>query len=134
MKKDKKPFHSLKTPNVIGGKKGFSEFLVQNLAYPKEAIENKIEGIAHIKCEISDSGKVLKAESLHRLGYGLDEEAERLGLLLRFENTIERGLKIKHTKTIKIPFVLPRQASVQITYETKPADNKGASYNYTVKF
>ena len=134
MKKDKHAYHSIRQPNVVGGKKGFTDFLAANLKYPEEALEKQIEGIAHVKCEISDKGKVLKAESVHPLGYGLDEEAVRLCLLMRFENTVERGLKIKHSKTVKIPFVLPREKQVILNYETKPASDSPKSYNYTIKF
>ena len=133
MKKEK-PYHSIRKPNLIGGKNAFQKFLAENLVYPKEALEKKAEGTAYVKCEISDRGKVLKAESIHRLGFGLDEEAERLCLLLKFEDTTERGLKIKHTRTIRIPFVLPKEPTVQINYETKPAEEKKTSYNYTIKF
>ena len=135
VKKDKHKFHSIRKPNIIGGKNAFREFLAQHLVYPKAAVENNIEVVVHIKCEISDRGKVLRAESIHKLGYGLDEEAVRLCLLLIFENTTERGLKIKHTKTIRIPFVLPKQNTLQINYQTTPAkEEKKASYNYTINF
>ncbi|MBL0309902.1 MAG: TonB family protein [Bacteroidetes bacterium] len=135
MKKEKKPFHSIRKPGFIGGKKAFQDFLSENLVYPQAAIEQKVEGIAHVKCEVDDRGKVLKAESTHRLGHGLDEEAERLCLLMRFEDTTERGMKIKHTQTMKIPFVLPKQTGISIQYETTPSEKKqGESYHYTIKF
>lgn len=139
MKKDKKPYHSIRKPHFLGNKKAFQEFLSKNLIYPKEALEKKEEGIAHIKCEISDKGNVLKAESIHKLGYGLDKEAERLCLLMKFENTIERGLKIKHTRTVRIPFVLPKQVTqptLQINYQTTAPkkEEEKKSYSYTIKF
>lgn len=131
--KKNKPYHSIRKPNFLGGKKAFREFLEKNLVYPAEALRNKIQGTAHVKCEINDRGKVLKAESIHKLGYGLDEEAERLCLLMQFEDTTERGLKIKHTQTIKIPFVLPQQQEIKITYHTTSAERKNNSYTYTIK-
>ena len=139
MKKEKKPYHSIRKPGIIGGKGAFQKFLADNLVYPKEALENKIEGIAHVKCEISDKGNVLKAESFHKLGYGLDKEAERLCLLVKFENTVERGLKIKHTHTIRVPFVLPKQVvqpTLQINYQTTTPkkEEEKKSYSYTIKF
>ena len=133
MKKDHYKYHSIKTPNLLGDKKSFQDFIAKNLVYPQSAIENKIEGVAHIKCEISDKGNVLKVESLHKLGYGLDEEAERLCMLLKFENTTERGLRIKHYKTIRIPFIIPQQLPITINYETSSSSQKGVSYNYTLK-
>ena len=135
MKKYKSKYHSIRKPNFLGGKKAFQDFLAQHLVYSKEAIENKIEGIAHIKCEISDRGKVLNAQSIHNLGYGLDEEAERLCLLMPFEDTTERGLKIKHTRTIRVPFILPKQSVLQINYQsTQIKEEKKTSYTYTIKF
>ena len=132
MKKDKGRYHSIRKPSFLGGKKAIHEFLMKHLVYPEEALNNKIEGVARVKCEISDKGKVLKAVSIYKLGFGLDEEAERLCLLMQFENTSERGLKIKHTKTIRIPFVLPRQEELKITYET--TDSKSTTgYTYTIK-
>ena len=116
----------------IGGKKAFAVFLEKNLVYPQAALDNRVQGVAHIKCEISDRGQVLKAQSLHPLGFGLDEEAERLCLLMVFENTTERGLKIKHTRTVRIPFVLPQQPTLTINYQTTEM-GKG-SYHYTIKF
>jgi TonB family protein len=137
VKKDKHKYHSIRKPNYLGNKKTFQEFLSKNLVYPQEALEKEIRGIAHVKCEIDDKGKVLKAESIHKLGYGLDEEAERLCLLMKFENTTERGLRIKHTRTVRIPFVLPAKPSIQINYQTTPAEKKEepkTSYTYTIKF
>ncbi len=98
-------------------------------------MENKIEGVAHVKCEVSDRGEVLKAENLHKLGYGLDEEAERLCRLMKFGDTTERGLKIKHTQTVRIPFNIPRQQTLQIKYHSTSAkEEKKTTYGYTIKF
>src|ERR1700759_2759986 len=97
MKKER-PYHSIRKPNYIGGQEAFLKFLAENMVYPPGAIEHKKDGTAHLKLEISDKGKVLKVQSLHRLGFGMDEEAERLAKMMPFENTTERGMKIKHTK------------------------------------
>jgi TonB family protein len=136
VKKDKHKYHSIRKPNFLGSKKAFAEFLALHLIYPSEALQNKIEGTAHVKCEIDDKGKVLKAASLTKLGYGLDEEAERLCLLMKFENTTERGMRIKHTRRIRIPFVLPKPTTLQINYQSTPAkkEEKKTSYTYTIKF
>jgi TonB family protein len=136
VKKEKHKFHSIRTPNFIGGKKGFQEFLSKNLVYPAEALQKKVEGMARVKCEIDDTGKVLKAESIHKLGFDLDKEAERLCLLMKFEDTTERGLRIKHCRTVRIPFVLPKQPVLQINYQTSTTEKEEAktSYSYTIKF
>ena len=133
MKKAKR-YHSIRKAHFLGDKKAFQEFLAKNMIYPKEAIDNKIEGVAYVKCEISDRGKVLSAKSVHPLGYGLDDEAVRLCLLMDFEDTTERGLKIKYTQTLRIPFVLPKQKPIKINYQTTPDKEKKSSYTYTIRF
>jgi TonB family protein len=134
VKKDKGRYHSIRKPKFIGGKKAFQAFLVEHLEYPEEALKNKVEGIVHVQCEISDRGKVLNVRVVHGLGFGLDEEAKRLCLIMPFEDTTERGLKIKHKKTIRIPFALPKQPELKISYQTTSTDNAPGGYNYTIKF
>jgi TonB family protein len=140
--KKEKPYHSIKKPHFLGDKNAFQQFLDKNLVYPKEALEHKIEGVVHLKCEINDKGKVLKAEPLHKMGYGLDEEAVRLCLLMKFENISQHGVRIKHTTTLKVPFVLPKappvEQTVNINYqvtppESKPKNGSGGAYNYSIK-
>ena len=123
MKKDK-PFHSIRKPHFLGDKKAFRDFLEKNMVYPPEALAKKIEGTAYVKCEISDRGKVLNAESVHPLGYGLDEESERLCRLMQFDDTTERGLKIKHKRTLRITFVLPKTKPLKMEKNARTAREK----------
>lgn len=142
MKNQRRPYHSIRKPNYIGGDEAFVKFLDENIIYPEEALKNKIQGLSFIKIEISDRGKVISAKTMNKLGYGLDEEAVRLSMLLKFENTVERGLKVKHTKNIRILFKLPEAptVSMNINYETTTTtatgdeNNTSGGYNYTIKF
>jgi protein TonB len=133
MKKQKRPYHSIRKPEMLGGNKALINFLSANMVYPAAALENGIGGIAHVKCEIDDKGRVLRAASIHPLGYGLDEEAVRLCMMMKFANTTEKGFKIKHTHTIRIPFKLPETKPVTFNYNLVPENKENKSFNYTIK-
>jgi TonB family protein len=47
--------------------------------YPKKALENGIQGIVNVLCEIGKNGEILKISTEgEKLGYGLEEEAIRV--------------------------------------------------------
>ena len=58
MKKQRKPKHFIKKPVYPGGLKAMRKFISKELKYPKEALENKKEGIVRIKYDINYKGEV----------------------------------------------------------------------------
>lgn len=76
MPKKKKTF--IKKPHIDGGKEYLNKFIKENLKYPEQALENKIEGSVIIKYNVSDRGEVFDVAVEHGIGYGCDEEAVRL--------------------------------------------------------
>ena len=81
----------------------------ENLKYPPKAIKNKIEGKVHLRYEIDYKGNVVRTSVISSLGYGCDEEAERLVKLLKFEiPKVPRKMRLKFNKTIRINFKLPK--------------------------
>ena len=142
MKKPKKEKHFLKLPQYPGGKEAFNKFLKENLKYPDEALKNNIEGDVHISFDIDYDGNIYNVKVLHGLGYGCDEEAVRLIKMLKYGEAKNRGLKVKASKKIKIPFRLKKSnLGVQYNYQAKknPEDKKadknkgeGNSYSYTI--
>ena len=143
MKKKKKEKHFLKLPKYSGGKESFTKLLKENLKYPEEALKNNIEGDVHLSFDIDHNGKVFNVKVTHGLGYGCDEEAVRVIELLSYEKARNRGVKVKASKKIKIPFRL-RKADIgfQYNYQTVSklkTDQKGkdqkkdsGSYSYTI--
>ena len=145
MKKPKKEKHFLKLPQYPGGKEAFSNFIRDNLKYPEEALKNGIEGDVHLSFEIDYDGKVFKIKVVHGLGYGCDEEAVRIVEMMRYEKAKNRGVRVKASKKLKIPFLL-KKADIGIRYnyqvKSKPEMNKqkrddnknNGSYSYTINF
>jgi TonB family protein len=61
-----------------GGKKAFKQYLEQNLRYPEQALNNKIEGKVTVQFTIETNGVLSDFQVLRGLGYGCDEEVIRL--------------------------------------------------------
>jgi TonB family protein len=116
----KKKFLDL--PRYIGDRDSFREFVRVNLKYPAEAMEKGIEGVVHLWYVVNDNGRVLSVEVEKGLGYGCDEEAERLVRLMRFSKVKNRGLKVTSRNKARIEFKMPpKPAPVpKISYEIKP--------------
>lgn len=60
-----------KMPELVGG----LDSLQSRLIYPKQAIENNIEGKVYVLVIIDSTGKQNCAKVIKGLGYGCDEEA-----------------------------------------------------------
>jgi protein TonB len=130
----------VKRPYYPGGTKAMKAFIADNLRYPKEALEKKIEGMVAVRYEINYKGTVINVKLISTLGYGCDEEAKRLVKLLKFEVAKNRKLKLKFFKNLQIHFKLPPTPEpLKITYQetvksTKKTEKSAQSYHYTIKF
>ena len=141
MKKERKPKHFIKTPGYPGGPEALKKFIKENLRYPKEASEKKIEGTVAIRFDIDHTGRVTDAKVKHGLGYGCDEEAIRLVKMLKFGGAKNRGVKVVFHKSINIHFHLRqlKKPVTKITYSltneqqaTEKPDRKPNTYTYTI--
>lgn len=147
MQKEKKDKHFIKKPTYPGGRKALQEFIRKNLKYPKDALENKIEGTVNLKYTINHKGKVIDTQVISGPGHGCNEEAERLAKLLKFDVPAQgRKVRVTFTKDLHIHFRLPKPkkkatqpSGMQYTYtttNTKISENKpvpSGSYTYTIK-
>ena len=113
-------------------------------------MNNKIEGTVFIKYTINYKGKVIETKVVKSLGYGCDEEAERVVKLMKFEAPKNRGIKVKFFKNIQIHFRLPKkkekpapqQVQSNIAYtitpskkeENPPNKKKGGGYTIQIKY
>ncbi|MEM7106317.1 MAG: energy transducer TonB [Bacteroidota bacterium] len=142
MPKEKKEKNFIKKPVYPGGNKAMKDFIRNNMKYPKEAAENRIEGTVRVKYTINHLGRVIEAKVISKLGHGCDEEAVRLVKLLRFETEKPRGVKVKFHKDINIYFKLPKKSKPQIAVEytptekpkEKPKKEGGNSYSITIEY
>lgn len=142
MNENKREKKFINLPQYPGGKTAFQEFIRKNLRYPKEALENKIEGAVHVKYRVDGLGKVIDVEVAHGLGHGCDEEAMRVVWLLKYDKAKNRGLRITASMKTKINFRLPEAVPVKIEYTSKPATQPASkaiqpkkneqTYSYTI--
>ncbi len=156
MKKEKKDKHFIKKPVYPGGLKAMRAFISQELKYPQEAIDHRIEGTVRIRYDIDYKGRVFATHLQNSIGYGCDEEAERLVKLLRFKVDKTRKMKVVFHKSIQINFKLPKEKkikpkpatptrinTIRYTYISSNSNSEedvsgkqkttSKTYNYTVK-
>jgi TonB family protein len=142
LKKENKEGEFIKTAYYKGGEKALSNFIYSNLKYPKEAFENKIEGVIVCKTTISHSGHVTEVKIIKELGFGCDEEAIRVIKMLKFEvPKNQKGLKVTFHKDFKIQFKMQNEKTLgeetSSLSDTNPNINEqpklNFSYNYVEK-
>lgn len=140
MDKDSRDKRFIRKPIFPGGNSAFKKFIKENLKYPKEALDNKTEGLVIVKYDINYKGEVVKTKVVAGIGSGCDEEAQRIVKLLKFE--IPKGprkLKITFHKTTRIRFKLPKKTNKTINYHYKKEGEKtskpsSSNYNYTISW
>ena len=128
MQKERKDKHFIKKPIYEGGAAAMKAFVKKNLNYPKEAFQNKIEGTVYLKYAIDYQGNVTETNVISGLGYGCDEEAERIVKLFQFKVPKSRGVKVLFHKSIQIHFRLPKEKP-----KPKPAQPQQIQYTLTPK-
>ncbi|MFT4661195.1 MAG: TonB family protein [Patiriisocius sp.] len=97
-----------KKPVYPGGRKALALFIKENLAYPSEALKNKVEGLVIVRIDIDGKGSVARTRLKKKLGHGCDEEAIRIVRMLKFFVTKRRKTRVTYHKKIKIHFTLPK--------------------------
>jgi protein TonB len=140
-KRSTKPEEFLDKTFYPGGPKAMAAFIQKHLRYPKEALENKVEGKVTLFLHISKEGRVTKVQVKKGLGHGCDEEAVRLAKLLRFTKTRNKKVRVLFHKTIHIPFKLPAVKGLAYQYTSTSAGEKketeqkkpSSGYTYTIK-
>lgn len=135
MKKRKKSF--LQLPQIIGGNEAFKSYVENNLIYPPEARNKRIEGIVYLSAEIDDTGNVKLIEILRGLDGGCNEEAIRLINNIRFGAVKNKGIRLKTKKQFRIKFQLPVENNVIYELRSESKDKKISlstkKYSYTIK-
>ncbi|MEZ4893618.1 MAG: energy transducer TonB [Saprospiraceae bacterium] len=126
MEKDKKKTKFVYQPEYPGGPKALTKFIYENLRYPKQAFEAKIEGTVYIEYDIDHQGVVVGSRVLKGLGHGCDEEAARLVKLLKFDVAKNRGIHVLFHQKLRVQFRMPKK---QVVKTPAPAQ---MSMTYTV--
>jgi TonB family protein len=74
--------------------------------YPTEAKQMKVQGDVILRVTFTAAGHVVVQGIVHGLGHGLDEEARRVALQMRFHPATRNGQAIDMTTNITISFQL----------------------------
>lgn len=131
-------------PAYKGGNEALRRFIQTNLKYPKEALEQKIEGVVKASYDVDGLGRVRNIKIVEGLGYGCDEETIRLIGLLKYEKAFNKRRNVTLHRTLKLDFKLPKEKTTkqtQVNYQL--VGNKKVSesekkppgkINYTIKF
>jgi protein TonB len=151
MEREKKPKHFIQQPEYPGGPKELTKFIYENLRYPPEAVQEKIEGTVLLEYDIDYKGNVVDTRILQGVGHGCDEEAARVVRLLKFAVGRNRGVRVLFHNKARIRFKLPVPAKVekiapqpvqvQYNYVTTTAPSTpeeqpkqpATTYSYTIK-
>ncbi|WP_353720012.1 TonB family protein [Dyadobacter sp. 676] len=92
-------------PYFPGGYKGLNKFLANNLKYPSEALQNRVEGAVQVSFLLDEDGNVSSGRIIDSPGAELDEEALRLvSMMPRWTPAQKDGKPIAVWYTISIHF------------------------------
>lgn len=131
MKKQKK---FIQTPQYPGGRTALAEFIKSNLKYPDKANENEIEGVVVVVIDINENGDVIRTRFKKKLGYGCDEEAQRVAKLLKFKSVKNRKVRVTAHRTINFNFRKPKQKKIIKKTVKKVIQQPGKNITITYTF
>ena len=106
----------IKKAEYPGGSEALKRFIKNNLRYPKEALMHRVGGRVFLRYEVNEKGKVHSILVVNGLGYGCDEEADRIIRLLKYSQVKNRGMKVSTKFKLTIHFKLPPVAPIKINY------------------
>ncbi len=101
-------FYIVEDPAIFeGGMDAFYKYVAKNLNYPKQARRQGIEGKIFLQFVIDKDGSITDIKVAKGLGFGLDEEAERvLRECPKWKPARQRGKIVKVRMSIPIMFKL----------------------------
>jgi periplasmic protein TonB len=95
-------------PEYAGGVAALSKFLQKNLRYPNPASNAGVSGKVYVQFVVGQDGAISKVDILKGLGFGCDEEAERVIKLMPHWSAGKQS-----GKAVAVKFTLP--ISFQLT-------------------
>jgi len=123
----------LHLPQIAGGKETLKKYIENNLVYPEEARDKRIEGIVYLSAEVDDNGKVIQVEIIKGLAGGCNDEAIRLIKNVRFGAVKNKGVRLKTKKRFTIKFQLPveNRINYQLVNKKEEATKTDIIKNYS---
>jgi periplasmic protein TonB len=94
-------------PEYAGGNAALSKFLQKNLRYPNPAASAGVSGKVYVQFVVGQDGAISKVDILKGLGFGCDEEAERvIKLMPHWSAGKQSGRAVAVKFTLPISFQL----------------------------
>jgi TonB family protein len=142
-------------PVYPGGKRALNRFIREHLNYPPAALAAQVEGTVRVRYSVDYRGVVVDTQVKSGIGYGCDEEAERVVRLLRFDVPQDRKRKVRIHQNLDIHFKIdraarqrpapsaPAPAGIQYRFRPtaapakpesqQPPDKPARTYTYTIR-
>lgn len=106
-------FEISEVPQFPGGSAAMSKFLSDEIIYPKDAMDNGIEGNVAIQFVVDIDGSIFNVNILKDPGGGLGSEAERVVRLMpKWSPGFQRDVPVRVKMVIPIRFKLNRESKV----------------------
>lgn len=95
------------SPEFIGGDEALYKYLAENIKYPEQAKNEKIQGRIFVTFIIEADGSVTNAKVLRGIGGGCDEEALRVvNAMPKWKPGMQKGKPVRVNYTLPIIFKL----------------------------
>jgi periplasmic protein TonB len=91
-------------PEFIDG--DIQAFIAKNVVYPKDAQKKGIQGKVMARFVIEKDGSTSNIEIVKGIGYGCDEEVERVVKLMKFTPAMQKGKAVRVRIAIPVNFKL----------------------------
>ena len=93
-------------PSFPGGDDAYRAYMRQNARFPEEAKTKKASGTVYVGFVVDEQGRIIDAEIVRGVGFGLDQEALRLIRLMPWwEPGTMAGKPVRVSRTLGIPFL-----------------------------
>jgi len=94
-------------PSFPGGESALSKYIQDNIQYPDEAVNGERQGTVYVAFTVDENGKVTRANTNTKMGYGLENEAVRVvSNMPRWNPGKVNGKNVKTRFTIPITYQL----------------------------
>lgn len=95
-------------PAYPGGQDALETYIMNNIEYPQQAIDNDVEGTVYVKFGVDEKGNVSNVTTVgNKLGYGLEEEAIKVvSAMPQWTAGTVKGKNVKTWRTLPITYKL----------------------------
>ncbi len=96
--------------DFMEGYDAMNKFIYENIKYPQEALDKKIQGRVTLSFIVEKDGSIGEVRVLKDIGYGCGEEAIRIiKSMPNWKPAKQRGKTLRQQFTIPVRFTLPTE-------------------------